>query len=104
MMAKTFKMPEPDSLTEFSTTVKTFKFVDPLTKKDNKRLDMLQKKTRNSELLPPNINAEGETNIKYKDGKIIFGEDVTTINKQNCPETLTRARVKEKLINNQIFK
>ena len=42
--------------------------------------------------------------IKYKNGKIIFGEDVTTINKENCPETLTRARVKEKLLQNQIFK
>lgn len=104
MMAKTFMMPEPDDLTEFSTNIKNFKFVDPTTKKDNKRLEMLQTKAKNAELLPPNVNAEGDKNIRYKDGKIIFGEDVTTINKQNCPETLTRARVKEKLLNNQIFK
>ena len=103
-MAKMFVMPEADVLTDLSTNIKQFNYIDPKTKKDSKRLELLQLKSQNKELLPPNINREGDTNIKYKDGKIIFGEDVTNINKANCPETLTRARVKEKLLNNQIFK
>ena len=103
-MGKLFRMPDADEQTEFSTSIKSFNYIDPKTKKDNKRLEMLQKKAANRELLPPNINQEGDKNIKYRDGKIIFGEDVTTVNKANCPETLTRARIKEKLMYNQIFK
>lgn len=77
--------------------------IEPKTAKDVKRLDALKQKTNKDVLFPPNVKKPSDTNIKYKDGKIIFGEDVTTINKENCPETLSRARVKEKLLNKKIF-
>ena len=103
-MGKMFRMPDADTSVEYSTQVAAFQYIDPRNIKDNKRLEMLKLKSKNTAMLPPNMNQPGDTNIKYKNGKIIFGEDVTTINKENCPETLTRARVKEKLLQNQIFK
>lgn len=103
-MAAMFRTPDADDTTEYVTEVSKFKYIDSQNVSDNKRLEMLQLKAKNKELLPPNVNQPGDTNIKYKDGKIVFGEDVTTVNKQNCPETLTRARIKEKLLNSQIFK
>lgn len=53
--------------------------------------------------LPPNVNKSSDQNVKFKDGKIIFGEDVTTFNAANCPETLSRTRVKQKLLKTKIF-
>ena len=94
MMARMFMMPEADDTTEYNTNIRDFNKIDPLTKKDNRRLEMLKLKAKTKEMLPPNVNKEGDTNIKYRDGKIIFGEDVTVINKKNCPETLTRVRIK----------
>ena len=95
-MAKTFRMPNADDTTEYTTEIKAFRYLDNQNSRDNKRLELLKLKAQNKELLPPNVNQTGDTNIKYKNGKIVFGEDVTTINKENCPETLTRARIKEK--------
>ena len=98
------KMADPDTnVDETAPQIKQFTFIDPKTKRDNKRLEMLLKKSQNKELLPPHVNQPGDTNIKYKNGKIIFGEDVTTVSKNNCPETFTRARIKEKLLNSKIF-
>lgn len=79
-------------------------FVQPKSKKDQKRLDQLKKNAEVKEILPVNINNTGDSNIKVKDGKIIFGEDVTGVNKDNCPETITRAKLKERLTLNKIFK
>lgn len=103
-MKKMMRMPMADEDIEYSMEVKEFKYFDEAVKRDNKRMMLLMQKAKNKELLPPNVNQPGDKNIKFKDGKVVFGEDVTAINKQNCPETLTRARVKEKLLNNQIFK
>lgn len=103
-MGDTIRTPNADETTEYSTEIRQFRYLNDTNSQDNKRLEMLKQKAKNRELLPPNVNQPGDQNIKYKNGKIIFGEDVTTINKQNCPETLTRARVKSKLLDNQIFK
>lgn len=78
-------------------------FVVPKTEKDKKRLEQLKKKAKTREILPPNINKTGDKNIKVKDGKIIFGDDVTTVNKEDCPEPISRARLKERLTLNKIF-
>jgi hypothetical protein len=103
-MKKMIRMPTADEDVEYSMEIKQFNYFDDRAPLDNKRLEVLKAKAKNKELLPPNVNQPGDTNIKFKDGKVVFGEDVTVINKENCPETLTRARVKEKLLNNQIFK
>jgi len=78
-------------------------FIDPKTFQDEKRLKMLKKKNKGKEILPSNVNKKGDKNIKIKDGKIVFGEDVTSINKQDCPEPISRANLKKALIKNNLF-
>jgi len=53
--------------------------------------------------LPPNINKVGNKNVKVKDGKLIFGEDVTSVNRENCPIPISRARLIEALIKDKLF-
>lgn len=78
-------------------------FIVPKTEKDKKRLEQLKKRAKTREILPPNINKTGDKNIKVQDGKIVFGDDVTTVNKEDCPEPISRARLKERLTLNKIF-
>jgi len=70
----------------------------PKTVFDKNRLDSLQNKP-----LPNNILGNTDSNIKVKDGKIIFGEDVTKVSSERCKGSVSRAKLKEKLIQNQIF-
>jgi len=86
------------------------RFFDPkrLSKKDQKRLDFIKKKSStlpnaSAQALPPNFAEPGSQEMKVVDGKIIFGGDVV-VNKDNCPEPASRARVKAKLLENKIFK
>lgn len=72
--------------------------IDPKTQKDKNRLSNLNKKK-----LPPNINDEGDKNVKIKDGKLIFGEDVTTVNKNNCPAPISRSRLQAALLKDKLF-
>lgn len=65
---------------------------------DKKRIEALQVKP-----LPNNVNDTTDANIKIKDGMITFGEDVTKINKERCSGSVSRAKLKEKLLQNQIF-
>lgn len=103
-MMRKIKMPIADGTSEYNEHIAEFKYLDEQASTDNARVELLKLKSKNRELLPPNVNQPGDSNIKYKDGKIVFGEDVTTVSKENCPETLTRAKVKERILNNQIFK
>jgi hypothetical protein len=85
------------------------KFFDKnrLSKKDSKRLELMQEKskefTNGASNLPPNMADIGSTEVKVKDGVVVFGGDVVA-NKDNCPEVLSRAKVKAKLLENKIFK
>ena len=78
-------------------------FVNPKTTQDEKRLEMLKKQNRGKEILPSNVNKKGDKNVKIKDGKIVFGEDVTSVNKNDCPEPISRANLKKALIKNNLF-
>ena len=78
-------------------------FVNPKTSQDEKRLEMLKKQNKGKEILPSNVNKKGDKNVKIKDGKIVFGEDVTSINKNDCPEPISRANLKKALIKNNLF-
>ena len=78
-------------------------FIDPKTTQDKKRLELLKKQNKGKEILPSNVNKKGDQNIKIKDGKIVFGEDVTSINKDDCPEPISRANLKKALIKNNLF-
>lgn len=75
--------------------------LNPKTNKDKKRLEAL--KDRVKEIVPPNINTSGNKNVKVKDGKVIFGEDVTQINKDNCPVPISRARLIQQLTKANLF-
>ena len=72
------------------------KLINPTSVKDKKRVEAL--KDRVSELVPPNVNTTGSQNIKVKDGKVIFGEDVTSINKDNGSIPLSRSRLIQQLV------
>ena len=75
--------------------------LNPKTDKDKKRLESL--KDRLKEIVPPNINTSGNKNVKVKDGKVIFGEDVTQVNKDNCPIPISRARLIQQLTKANLF-
>lgn len=85
------------------------KFFDPnrLSKKDSKRLALVQQKSQlfpnGASNLPPNMANIGSVEMKVQNGVVIFGGDVVA-NKDNCPETLSRAVVKAKLLEKRIFK
>lgn len=78
-------------------------FLNPATTKDKERLEQIRKQTKGGEVLPGNVNKKDGKNIKIKDGKLIFGEDVTSVNKKNCPEPISRANLKKALIKNNLF-
>lgn len=50
--------------------------------------------------VPPNFALEN--GVKLQNGKIIFGSDVTNIKKEDCPEPISRAKLKETLIKNKL--
>lgn len=77
------------------------KLVNPKTVKDKKRLEAL--KDRVKEIVPPNVNTSGNQNVKVRDGRVIFGEDVTQVNKDNCPVPISRARLVQQLTKSSLF-
>jgi hypothetical protein len=82
------------------------KLLDPskFNKKDQARLDYIKKKTKDKKNpLPPNFATQGTNEISVKDGKIVFGDNVTG-NASNCPEPVSRASLKSKLLANKIFR
>lgn len=86
------------------------RFFDPnkLSKKDQTRLKFLQQKSKqqvngSQSNLPPNFAEPGSKELTVKNGQVIFGNDVVG-NKENCPDPLSKARAKSKLIENKIFK
>ena len=86
---------------------KKFFDVNRLSKKDAKRLELVRKKSQEfqnpASNLPPNMAEIGSKEMTIKDGLVIFGADVVA-NKDNCPEVLSRAKIKAKLLENKIFK
>lgn len=77
------------------------KIVIPKTVKDKKRLDELRNTVK--EVVPPNVNLSSNKNVKVRDGRVIFGEDVTQVNKDNCPVPISRARLIQQLTKANLF-
>ena len=50
--------------------------------------------------VPPNVALEN--GVKLANGKIVFGNDVTNVKKEDCPEPISRAKLKETLIKNKL--
>jgi hypothetical protein len=86
---------------------------DNIRKKDKSRIENLANKNSQREAgkistgkngaLPPNISKPGDKSVKVKDGRLIFGEDVTTVNKDNCPVPISRARLQAALLKDKLF-
>ena len=73
----------------------------PTTKRDKRRLDFLIKKAgARAAPIPPNIAINNGVTIS--NGKLIFGTDVTNIKKEDCPEPISRTKLKESLLKNKI--
>jgi len=73
----------------------------PTTKKDKARINFLIKKAGvGTAPIPPNIAITNGVTIS--NGKIIFGTDVTNIKKEDCPEPISRTKLKESLLKNKI--
>lgn len=73
----------------------------PTTKQDKRRLNFLIKKAgAGAAPIPPNIAITNGVTIS--NGKIIFGTDVTNIKKEDCPEPISRTKLKESLLKNKI--
>ena len=77
------------------------RLLNPRTVEDKKRIEAL--KTNVRELVPPNVNKKGNQNVKIRDGKVIFGEDVTTVNKNNCPTPISRTRLISQLVKSNLL-
>jgi len=77
------------------------RLLNPKTVQDKNRLEAL--KTNVREIVPPNVNTKGNQNVKVRDGKVIFGEDVTTVNKNNCPTPISRTRLISQLIKSNLL-
>ncbi len=75
------------------------------TNKDKKRLDIIKQKVENGkkDILPPNVSKPGSQPIKIENGEIVFGPNQTNIEKEHCPIPLSRAQLKDKLLNKKIF-
>jgi len=83
-------------------TVKATPNLIPVSTKDKNRLDYLKRLGR--AIAPPNVTLPNDKNIKVENGKIIFGADVTKVNKEDCPTPISRSNVLKNLIESKIFK
>lgn len=70
--------------------------------KDSTRLNYLR--GLGTSLAQPNLTLPNDKNIKVQNGKVIFGADVTKVNKEDCPTPISRSTVIKNLIESKIFK
>lgn len=113
-----FKVPDDDVLNQLiknpedingtadnwmnSTRKKKKQFiVKPKTKQDKARLDYLQQNAAANTIAPPNVAKD--TSVKVVNGKIVFGTDVTSIKKNDCPDPISRTKLQAALLKNKIF-
>ncbi len=79
---------------------KRAELIAPKTRQDKTRLEYLQQNS-NTQIAPPNIAKD--TSVKVTNGKIIFGADVTSVKKEDCPDPISRTKLQATLIKNKIF-
>jgi hypothetical protein len=75
-------------------------FLTPKTRQDANRLGYLQANSATI-VAPPNIAKD--TSVKVANGKIIFGADVTSVKKEDCPDPISRTKLQAALVKNKIF-
>lgn len=74
--------------------------INPKTRQDKARLDYLQS-TAISTVAPPNVAKDDA--VKVVNGKIIFGADVTSVKKEDCPDPISRTKLLATLTKNKIL-
>ena len=79
---------------------KRVSFITPKTKQDKNRLDYLQQ-VYGTQVVPPNVAKD--TSVKVVGGKIVFGTDVTSVKKEDCPDPISRTKLQAALLKNKIF-
>lgn len=83
-------------------TIKAQPNLIPRSQRDDARLKYLT--GLGTSLIQPNLNLPNDKNIKVENGKLVFGADVTKINKADCPTPISRSNVLKNLIESKIFK
>lgn len=80
--------------------------VDKLSKKDKARLKFLEEKStalkNKGSMLPPNFDAEGNKEVKVKDGKIIFGDNISLPLDKCTLQPISKAAFKSKILREKI--
>ena len=82
-------------------TIKAIPNIVPASTADKSRLKYLTNKATTK--VAPNVTLPKDQNIRIKDGNIIFGADVTNVNKADCPTPISRSKVLKTLIEAKIF-
>lgn len=72
----------------------------PKSKKDKARVSYLLNQQNAAPPVPPNFALQD--GVKVLENKIVFGADVTNIKKEDCPEPISRTKLKETLIKNRL--
>ena len=88
------------ALAQFKPRKKASNFtLSPVKKKDKRRAEYLLKK--NGAVPPVAPNVALDKSVKIANGKIVFGADVTSVKKDDCPIPISRAKLVESLIKNK---
>lgn len=107
-----FSVPDAETLSKFSSIPPDLKLdqprkkkanikFEPKTKKDQRRLEFLTKK--GGATAPPVApNVALDKGVKVQNGQIVFGSDVTSVKKEDCPEPISRTKLIQSLIQNKI--
>lgn len=106
-----FRIPDAENLSKFGAKPSITNFgarkkkanvvITPKTKKDQRRVEyQLSKLDVSAPPVPPNVALD--SGVKVLNGQIIFGSDVTSIKKENCPDPVSRSKLIESLIKNKI--
>ena len=83
-------------------SIKAIPNIVPASTADSARLNYLTQRAASK--VAPNVTLPKDQNIRIKDGNIIFGADVTNVNKADCPTPISRSKVLKTLIEAKIFK
>jgi hypothetical protein len=74
--------------------------IKPATKLDQNRVDYLSKNAK-TDVTPTNIAKD--TSVKIANGKIVFGNDVISVRKEDCPDPISRTKLQAALLKNKLF-
>lgn len=91
----------PDNWQGSTRKKKRQSFIVATTAQDKARLAYLQQSTNVNTIAPPNISKD--KSVKIVNGKIIFGADVTSVKKNDCPDPISRTKLQAALLKNNIF-